>query len=85
MTEARWKSKNLNDQDNIEEALAIIEQVIDVWKYLCSPKVQGDIRYIHNKIWAEIDVFQDAINARAAARGEPVEFNLTQLWYEYIK
>lgn len=85
MTEAQWKSKKLDEQDNIEEALAIIEQVVDVWKHLCSPKIQGDIRYVHNKLWAEIDVFQDAINARAAARGEEAEFNLTALWHEYIE
>ena len=29
MTEARWKSKGLDEQKNIEEALAIIEQVIE--------------------------------------------------------
>ncbi len=86
MTEARWKSKGLDEQDNIEEALAIIEQVVDVWKHLCTPKIQGDIRYMHNKIWTEIDVFQDAITARASSRGEPApEYNFTQLWHEYIK
>ncbi|KAE8447341.1 hypothetical protein EG329_010899 [Mollisiaceae sp. DMI_Dod_QoI] len=85
MTEARWKSKGLDEQDNIEEALAIIEQVVDVWKHLCTPKIQGDIRYMHNKIWTEIDVFQDAITARASSRGEPApEYNFTQLWHEYI-
>lgn len=85
MSETQWASKNLDDQDNIEEALAVIELVIDVWKHLCSPKIQGDIRHVHNKLWAEIDVFQDAINARASARGEQPEFNLTALWHEYIK
>lgn len=85
MTEAQWKSKNLDEQDNIEEALAIIEQVVDIWKHLCTPRTQGDVRHVHNKMWAEIDVFQDAINARAAARGEPVPFNLTELWHKYIK
>lgn len=85
MTEAQWQSKRLDEQENIEEALAIIEQVIDVWKHLCSPTVQGDIRHVHNKLWAEIDVFQDAINAQAAAAGETVDFNLTNLFHQYIR
>ncbi|CZR53600.1 uncharacterized protein PAC_03480 [Phialocephala subalpina] len=85
MTEAQWKAKGLDEEKNIEEALAIIEQVIDVWKHLCTPKVQGDIRYVHNKLWAEIDVFQDAITALTSSRGEPIAYNFTQLWHEYIK
>lgn len=85
MTEAQWKSKGLDEQDNIEEALAVIELVIDVWKHLCTPKIQGDIRTVHNKLCAEIDVFQDALAARAAANGETIEYNFTQLFHEYIK
>ncbi|KUJ08973.1 uncharacterized protein LY89DRAFT_676349 [Mollisia scopiformis] len=85
MSEAQWKSKGLDEQDNIEEALAVIELVIDVWTHLCTPKIQGDIRHVHNKMWAEIDVFQDALVAEAGSRGETIEYNFTQLWHEYIK
>jgi hypothetical protein len=63
VSDARWRAKGLDAEDNIEEALAIIEQVIDIFKYLASPDIQGGLRHIHNKVWAEIDVFQDACNA----------------------
>ena len=64
-----------------EEALAIITQVIDVWKHLAKPEVQGDLRNINNKLWAEIDVFQDACKAVRTTKGEPApEWSLTKLW-----
>ncbi|KAG4420478.1 hypothetical protein IFR04_006398 [Cadophora malorum] len=81
VTDARWKAKGLDATDNIEEALAIITQVIDVWKHLAKPEVQGDLRNINNKLWAEIDVFQDACKAVRTTKGEPVpEWSLTKLW-----
>lgn len=83
---ARWKSKALDDEQNIEEAMAIIKQVIDVFQYQLKPEVQGDIRTTFNKVWAEIDVFHDAIVALHTQRGEPTpEFNIAKLWQEYIK
>ena len=81
MTDARWKAKGLDATDNIEESLAIITQVIDVWKHLAKPEVQGDLRNINNKLWAEIDVFQDACKAVRTTKGEPApEWSLTKLW-----
>ncbi len=81
VTEARWRAKGLDAQDNIEEALAIIEQVVDVWKHLATPEIQGELRTMNNKLWADIDVFQDAVNAMYTARGESApEWNLTKLW-----
>ncbi len=86
MSDAQWKAKNLDTRDNIEEALAIIEQVIEVFKYLSLPEVQGDLRDMNNRLLAEIDTFQDAYEAVWTARGELVpNFSLTQLWMEYIK
>ncbi len=86
MSEAQWKAKNLDAQDNFEEALAIIEQVIEVFKYLALPEIQGDLRDINNRLWVEIDTFQDACNAVRTTRGEPApDFNITKLWMEYIK
>ncbi|KAH7370910.1 hypothetical protein BKA65DRAFT_590159 [Rhexocercosporidium sp. MPI-PUGE-AT-0058] len=81
VTDARWKAKGLDAIDNIEEALAIISQVVDVFKHLAKPEVQGDLRNINNRLWAEIDVFQDACNAVRTTKGEraPV-WNLTKLW-----
>jgi hypothetical protein len=86
VSDARWRAKCLDEQDNIEEALAIIQQVVDVFEYLRKPEVQGKLRDIYNKIWAEIDIFQDAINAVYTACGEPVpEWSLSKLWQEYTK
>jgi len=86
MSEARWKSKALDKEDNIEEALSIIQSVIDVFKVLASPEAQGDFRDINNRFWAEIDVFQDACNAVRTSKGEPAPaHNLSKLWLEYIK
>jgi hypothetical protein len=86
VSDARWRAKGLDAEDNIEEALAIIEQVIDIFKYLASSEIQGGLRHIHNKVWAEIDVFQDACNAVRTTRGEPApSHNLTKLWQEYTK
>ncbi|KAK0122479.1 hypothetical protein ONS95_010710 [Cadophora gregata] len=81
VTDARWRAKGLDATDNIEEALAIINQVVDVFKHLAKPEVQGDLRNINIKLWAEIDVFQDACNAVRTTKGEPApEWSLTKLW-----
>ncbi|KAL5326249.1 hypothetical protein ACEPPN_007387 [Leptodophora sp. 'Broadleaf-Isolate-01'] len=81
VTDARWRAKGLDATDNIEEALAIIAQVVDVFKHLAKPEVQGDLRNINNKLWAEIDVFQDACNAVRTTKGEQAPaWNLTKLW-----
>lgn len=81
VSEARWRAKGLDAIENIEEALAIIQQVIDVWIHLAKPEIQGDLRHINNKVWAEIDVFQDGCNAVRTSKGEPVPaHSLTKLW-----
>jgi hypothetical protein len=86
VSDARWRAKGLDAEDNIEEALAIIEQVIDTFKYLASPDIQGGLRHIHNKVFVEIDVFQDACNAVRTTRGDPApSHSLTKLWQEYTK
>jgi hypothetical protein len=82
--EARWNALRLNDRGNIEEALANIQLVIDIFDYLRTPEIQGKLRHIYNKMWAEIDVFQDACNAVRERRGEAIPaWNLTRLWEEY--
>jgi hypothetical protein len=76
----------LNEESNIEEALATIQVVIDVFDYLRKPAVQGQLRHVYNKIWAEFNVFQDACKALHTQRGEPVpDWSLTKLWEEYNK
>jgi len=86
MSDARWAAKDLDAEDNIEEAMAIIQQAVDVFKYQLRPDVQGEMRTTHNKVWSEIDVFQDAIVALQSQNGEPApEFNIAKLWQEYSK
>ena len=86
MTAAQWKARQLDDREHIEEAIAVIRQVIDVFKYLRSPQIHGQLRRIHNNVWCEVDVFQDAINNLSASNGnaEP-PFNMTWLWQEFIE
>jgi hypothetical protein len=85
MPEARWKSKELDKEENIEEALAIIEQVVDVFKYLSKPSIQGEIREKHNKIYTELDVFQDACTGLWQTRGsEPPPVHLTRLYGDFM-
>lgn len=81
VSEARWRSKGLDKFEHVEEALAIIEQVIDVWKHLAKPEINGELRTTNNKLWAEMDVFQDAANAMYKARGDPAPaWSMTKLW-----
>ncbi|RDW57279.1 hypothetical protein BP5796_12729 [Coleophoma crateriformis] len=85
MSDARWQAKGLDDPDNIEEAIAVIRQVVDVFEYFRKPSIQGQFRLTHNKIAAEIDIFQDAIEALRLGEGRPdFEFNLTKIWQDYI-
>lgn len=85
MANARWTSKELDKEENIEEALAIIEQIVDIFKYFCKPDIQGGIREKHNKIYTEIDVFQDACNALWQTRGsDPPPFHLTRLYEDFM-
>ncbi|OBT91099.1 hypothetical protein VE02_00135 [Pseudogymnoascus sp. 03VT05] len=85
VTDVEWRERSLDDRENIEEALAIIRQVVDVFDYLREPDVQGRLRDGHNRIWAEWDIFQDAVNAMHEAKGEKgPEWSLSQLWREYI-
>jgi hypothetical protein len=86
VSDARWKAKGLDEEGSFEEALAIVQAVVDVFDDLRSPEVQGQIRHIFNKVLAEINVFQNACNAVRTLRGEPApEWSLTKLWQEYNK
>jgi len=80
------QEKDLDNTENVEEAIALIGYVVSVFDYMRQPDVQGKIRSIHNRLRTEIDIFQDALNALYTARGEPVPtFNLTSLWEEYMR
>ncbi|KAG0648009.1 hypothetical protein D0Z07_5962 [Hyphodiscus hymeniophilus] len=86
ISDARWAAKSLDAEENVEEALAIIQQTVNVFKHQLKPDVQGEMRATHNKVWVEFDVFQDAIVAVRSQNGEPApEFNIAKLWQEYIK
>jgi len=60
VSHARWRAKGLDEQDNIEGALSLIRQVVDVFQYLTETEAQGELRNTWNKIFLEIDIFQDA-------------------------
>lgn len=84
MSDALWASKELDKEENIEEAMAIIQQAVDVFKRQLKPEIQGEMRTTHNKVWTEVDVFQDAIAALRSRNGEPApEFDIAKLWLEY--
>ncbi|RFU28834.1 hypothetical protein B7463_g7506, partial [Scytalidium lignicola] len=84
--DARWRAKGLDKMDNIEEAIAIIQLVVDVFKHWTKPEVHGNLRTTHNKVWTEYDVFQDAIVGLKQQQGEPApDFNIAKLWQEYVK
>lgn len=86
ISDARWRSQGFDKEEKHEEALAVIQQVIDIWKYLATPEIQGELRQTFNKLWAEIDIFQDACNALQTNKGlAKPSHSLTALWQEYIR
>ena len=86
MSDALWSSKELDEEENIEEAMAIIQQAVDVFKQQLKPEIQGEMRTTFNKVWTEIDVFQDALVALCSSNGEPApHFNVAKLWQEYFQ
>ncbi|OBT69812.1 hypothetical protein VE03_00969 [Pseudogymnoascus sp. 23342-1-I1] len=86
VTEVDWRERSLDERSNIEEAIAIIRLVVDVFEYLREPDVQGRLRDGYNRIWAEWDIFQDAVNAMQDEKGEErPEWSLSKLWQEYMQ
>ena len=86
VSDALWKAKSLDDEANIEEALAVLRSVIDVFDYWRKPEIQGQLRDVFNKVFLELDVFKDATNALRSARGEAVpDWSISRLWQEYVQ
>ena len=85
ISDARWRAKGLDAEANIEEAIAVIREVVDLWAYINSPPIQGQLRNSFNKIYVELGIFQDACDAARAARGEArTTHNIALLWREYM-
>ncbi|TVY43403.1 hypothetical protein LOCC1_G004573 [Lachnellula occidentalis] len=85
VSDALWKSRGLDDEANIEEALAVLRSVIDVFDYWRKPEVQGQLRDVFNKVFLELDVYKDATNALRIERGEAVpDWSISRLWQEYV-
>jgi hypothetical protein len=81
-----WEAKGLDDEANIEEALAILQSVIDVFDYWRKPEIQGQLRDVFNKVYLELDIFKDASNALRSTKGEPVpSWSISRLWQEYVQ
>jgi hypothetical protein len=86
VSDAQWRAKGLNKQDNIEEALSLIRQVVDVFQSFAETDTQGELRNTWNKIFLEIDIFQDACNAVRKARSKALPaHNLSTLCREYME
>jgi hypothetical protein len=86
MPECHWKAKRLDDEDKIEEALSVLQSVCDVFDYWRRPDIQGSLRATHNKVFIELDVFQDAMKALYAEKGEtPPEWSVSKLWQDFVK
>ena len=86
MSEAQWKARGLDEEANIEEAIAVLRSVVDVFEYFRQPDTQGQLRNTHNKVYVEMDVFQDASNALRSTKGELVPgWKLSNLWQEYVR
>jgi hypothetical protein len=86
MPECHWKAKGLDKEDKIEEALSVLQSVCDAFDYWRKPHVQGSLRDTHNKVFVEMDVFQDAMNAFHTSRGERLPaWSVSKLWQEYVR
>jgi hypothetical protein len=84
--DCHWKAKNLDHENNIEEALSVLQSVCDVFEYWRRPDIQGSLRDVHNKVFVELDVFQDAMNAYYTHRGErPPAWSVSKLWQDFVK
>lgn len=86
MSEAHWKAKGLDEEKNIEEALSILQSVVDYFEYIRRPDIVGKRRDVHNKVYVELDVFQDACDALHATQGKHKPgWSLSKLWQEYVR
>jgi len=84
VSDARWSSKKLDNQERINEAIAYIHLTINVFDYLHKPIVHGNMRDAYNRVHKELGIFQDAINFTRAEKGEAA-LCITALWSEFIK
>ena len=84
MSETRWKSRDLDNPENLTDAIQHINSVLGVFSYLHEPKIQGNLREIFNLVHNEVEIFQTAINKLREEKGES-PLNLTGMWEEFIQ
>lgn len=84
ISDSLWQAKGLDDEANVEEALALMRLVVNIFTYWRKPEIQGHLRDVFNRVYLELDIFNDAMNALRASRGEPVpDWSISRLWQEY--
>lgn len=84
MSETRWKSRGLDDEENFNDAIKHIQLVIGVFEYLHVPQIQGNMREVFNLVFKELESFQAAVNTLRAEKGESM-INITGQWEEFIQ
>lgn len=84
--QCRWDIKKLDDRSNIEDALAYMTMVVDVFKYIAKPEIQGAIRDANNSIVVEFSIFMDAMVAANAEKSQAApDYDLSKLYMTYMK
>ncbi|KAF2644443.1 hypothetical protein P280DRAFT_171618 [Massarina eburnea CBS 473.64] len=84
MSGGRWKEKRLDDWRNWQSVFEFCHEVLRVFTWLGDPDIQRVLQTHFNYVAAELEVFQDAINARRAQRNVQERVDLKILWLEFI-
>ncbi|KAL6857558.1 hypothetical protein ACO1O0_004998 [Amphichorda felina] len=84
LSERRWNDLHLDDPDNFSTACQYFCGVINVFHYLNLADIKSNLRDTYNLIWDHLKTFEDALNAKKTAQGQPT-VNITGLWYAFIR
>jgi hypothetical protein len=76
MSNTRWQSKDLDDPDNIHEALGHIQLVVTVFDFLSNPDGQSKMRETYNLIFDELEIFDTAMRPIMGKES----FQFTAIW-----
>jgi hypothetical protein len=83
ISDTRWRQKQLDQEENFDEACQHLSATVSAFNYLNQPDIQQKLRDTFNLISAELTGFESALNAVRSSEGkEPVV--VTALWEEYI-
>ncbi|KAJ5678854.1 hypothetical protein N7462_007098 [Penicillium macrosclerotiorum] len=83
---SRWQEKDLNNPDHFAVAHEYLTSVLAVFEYLNFPQNRVKMRDTFNNVSKELQIMQDALNARRKAQSNlSPKLELTALWEEYIR